>query len=120
MRNLNSERDGSGWLTSVILTCFTCPPFCAGILGLRDSILESTRFIPATPVQYRTPRVSRYQPPWNRVPVPRVRKHRRITSMKCKALNLDSCVCGPALAVALIAQNSATEEPAGLDTPAGR
>ena len=39
--------------------------------------------------------------------------------MKCKTLSLVSCVCGMALAVALIAQNSATEAPAGFDTPAG-
>jgi len=40
--------------------------------------------------------------------------------MKCKALSLVSCVSGLALAVALIAQNSATEAPAGFDTPAVR
>ncbi len=37
--------------------------------------------------------------------------------MKCKTLSLVSCVCGLALAVALIAQNSTTEAPAGFDTP---
>jgi CxxC motif-containing protein (DUF1111 family) len=37
--------------------------------------------------------------------------------MKCKTLSLVSCVCGLALAVGLIAQNSATEAPAGFDTP---
>ena len=40
--------------------------------------------------------------------------------MKRKTLSLVSCVCGLALAVALVAQNSGTEAPAGFDTPAVR